>query len=524
MAKSVTRPFGVRDKVGYLFGDFGCNLSFQLLSGYLMLYVTQGMGLTTGHWAIIVLVAKIFDAINDPIIGALVDSRKPGKNGKYRPWIFWGSFAIAITTMLLFIDFSSFPYWGRFAYCLIMYCLWSIAYTAANVPYGSLNAALTDDPGQRASLSSLRSIGAGIAVMPLTVLIPMIGYGEKVPGPDGNMIQLIKPEVFFGIAAVCGIVGILGFMLTVFLTKERQVVAPSTHKINYFRTLKNFVKNRAALGISLASFAQLVFVMSYSTVIPLVCQFYFGDGQKSGVLSLIMMLPMMVVIPFMGKLTKKFGKREISLWPNLVCIVVLLILLVIPLPAEPWAMWVYAGFFGVTMLVSGPFMLGNWSMVADCVDAQEIQTGTREEASVYATYSLARKMAQGVGAAFVALCLGWVGYNAEAPSSTTSAAAAGIMKLSIILPLIGYALIFVSLFFLYNLSKAKVEENGALLRAKRAAEAGEGGVSGEIVADEVAVDVPAADDAAVEGAVAEEGGIEPAGEAPVKEDGEDSAE
>ena len=81
-----------------------------------------------------------------------------------------------------------------------------------------------------------------------------------------------------------------------------------------------------------------------------------------------------------------------------------------------------------------------------------------------------------------------------------------------------------SLFFLYNLSKAKVEENGALLRAKRAAEAGEGDVSGEIVADEVAIDVPAADDAAVDGAVAEEGGIEPADEAPVEEDGEDSAE
>ena len=100
MEKQQTRPFGTRDKVGYLFGDFGCNMSFQLLSSYLMLYVTQGMGLTTGHWAIIVLLAKIFDAINDPIIGSLVDSRKPGKHGKYRPWIFWGSFAIAITMLL----------------------------------------------------------------------------------------------------------------------------------------------------------------------------------------------------------------------------------------------------------------------------------------------------------------------------------------------------------------------------------------------------------------------------------------
>lgn len=474
MEKKQTRPFGARDKVGYLFGDFGCNMSFQLLSGYLMLYVTQGMGLSTGDWAIIVLLAKIFDAINDPVIGALVDSRKPGKNGKYRPWIFWGSFAIAITTMLLFIDFSGLPYGARFAYCLIMYCLWSIAYTAANVPYGSLNAALTDDPAQRASLSSLRSIGAGIAVMPMTVLIPMIGFGEK--GADG--IAPIKSEVFFWVALVAGVISILGFMLTVFLTTERQVVAPSTQKINYFRTLKNFIKNRAALGISLASFSQLVFVMSYQTLLPLVCQLYFGDVNNAGTASIIMMVPMMAVIPFMGKLTKKFGKREISLWPNLVCVAVLVAMLFIPIPAEPWAMWVYAGLLGTTMLVSGPFMLGNWSMVADCVDAQEIQTGTREEASVYATYSLARKMAQGVGAAFVSLCLGWVGYNADALSPTMGP---GIFKLSIILPLIGYVLIFLCLFFLYDLSKKKVEENGAFLRAKRAMQV-------EAIPDEVVVE------------------------------------
>lgn len=83
-AKAVDRPFGVRDKVGYLFGDFGCNMSFTLLSSYLMLYMTQGMGLSTDHWAIIVIVAKVFDAINDPIIGAMVDARRfmPNKTKK----------------------------------------------------------------------------------------------------------------------------------------------------------------------------------------------------------------------------------------------------------------------------------------------------------------------------------------------------------------------------------------------------------------------------------------------------------
>ena len=135
----IDRPFGNRDKIGYMMGDFGCNMSFQLISSFLMLFVTQGLGLTMGHWSIIVIVSKIFDAINDPIIGALVDARKPGKRGKYIPWIFCGAFAIALTTVLLFLDVRALSYWGRFAYVLVMYCVWSVAYTAANVPYGSPN-------------------------------------------------------------------------------------------------------------------------------------------------------------------------------------------------------------------------------------------------------------------------------------------------------------------------------------------------------------------------------------------------
>ena len=456
------RPFGIKDKVGYLFGDFGCNMSFQLLSSYLMLFVTQGLGLSMAHWSIIVIVSKIFDAINDPIIGALVDSRKPTKLGKFRPWIFFGSFAIAITTILLFIDIRGISYGGRFAYCLIMYCLWSIAYTSANVPYGSLNAVLTDDAGQRASLSSLRSIGAGLATVPLMVIVPLLIYGEA----DANGIQPLKPEVFIWIAIVCGIIGIGCFMLTVFLTKERGVAPKKKEKFNYLQTLKGFFKNRAALGMCLASFSQLVFVMSYSTLLPLVCQFFFKNASMSGVIGIVMMAPMIIIIPFMGKLSTKFGKREISLWPNLLAIAILAIMLFIPFPQTTVGMWIYAGLLGVCMLAAAPFMLATWSMVADCVDQQEIQTGKREEASVYATYSLARKIAQGVGSAFVALCAGWVGYDSTKPAETTVEAATGLLRLSVILPLVGFILVFLSLLLIYNLTKKKVEENTLVLRAK----------------------------------------------------------
>lgn len=460
-ANKIERPFGTRDKVGYMFGDFGCNMSFQLIASWLMLFVTQGLGLTMADWSIIVIVSKIFDAINDPIIGAIVDARKPSKHGKYRPWIFFASFAIAFTTLLLFVDIRGISYWGRFAYCLIMYCLWSVAYTAANVPYGSLNASLTDDAGQRASLSSLRSIGAGLATIPIMVFVPMLVYGEK----NSQGIQPILPERFIWIALVCGIVGVICFMITVGLTKERNIIDKPKEKTNYFKTLKGFFKNRAAIGMCLASFAQLVFIMSYTTLLPLVCQIYFKDASMTGVVGVIMMIPMVFVIPFMGKLSKKFGKKEISTWPNVLSIVILVVMLFIPFPQTKAGLWSFAALLAISMLAAAPFMLATWSMVADCVDEQEVKTGVREEASVYATYSFARKAAQGVGAAFVALCTTWVGYN-SADSTTWEPSSNGLLKLSITLPLVGFILVFLSLLFIYNLNKKKVESNTTYLRQK----------------------------------------------------------
>lgn len=460
--KKIDRPFGARDKIGYLFGDFGCNMSFQLISSYLMLFMTQGMGISVDHWAIIVLVAKIFDAINDPIIGAMVDARRPGKNGKFRPWLLWGSVAIAITTLLLFIDTRAVSYGGRFAYCLIMYMVWSVAYTAANVPYGSLNAALTDDPGQRASLSSLRSIGAVIAMLPIMVLMPMVVYGEK----NENGIETVKPEVFVWVALVCGILCIAGLSITYFLTKERNQVEKPNEKFNYFKTLWGFLKNRAALGMCLASFAQLVLIMTCSTSMALVFQLYFQNKNLIAVGGIITMAPMLLLIPFMGKMSVKFGKKEIATWPNLISIAIMIIMLFIPFERNTTGAVIYAAMFGIAMLAGGTFMLATWSMVADCVDQQEIATGKREEGSVYATYSLARKIAQGVGASFVSLCLGWVGYKAEDVANTTPEVSENILKLSIILPLAGFIVVFLVLLFVYNLNKKKVEENTAILRER----------------------------------------------------------
>ena len=138
------------------------------------------------------------------------------------------------------IDIRALSYGLRFAYCLTMYCLWSIAYTATNVPYGSLNAVLTDDIAQRASLSSLRSIGAGLAVLPIMILMPKLIYGEK---DAATGISPILPERFVWIALGAGLIGLIGFMLLYFLTRERIASTEKAQAKYEFKTaLKAFMK------------------------------------------------------------------------------------------------------------------------------------------------------------------------------------------------------------------------------------------------------------------------------------------
>ena len=454
--------FGLRDKIGYMMGDFGCNMSFQLVSSYAMIYFTQGMGLTLGSWAVIVVLAKIFDAINDPIIGALVDRRKPSKSGKFRPWIFYGSFAILLTTTLFFIDIRALSYGLRFAYCLTMYCLWSIAYTATNVPYGSLNAVLTDDIAQRASLSSLRSIGAGLAVLPIMILMPKLIYGEK---DAATGISPILPERFVWIALGAGLIGLIGFMLLYFLTRERIASTEKAQAKYEFKTaLKAFMKNRPAIGMCLASFAQLACFMTIMTMFQYVFQVYFKNTDMIILGSVITSLPMVLLIPFVSKLTKRFGKKEMSVWPMIGAIVILLVMLFVDFPRNETGGWIYLALMGLANGCTGLFTLATWSFVADAVDYQEMQTGRREEGTVYAIYSFVRKAAQAVCQGMMALLLAAVGFDTENVVATTDQAAHNVMRLSIWLPLVGAVLMFLALMFVYNLDKKKTIEMSQRLK------------------------------------------------------------
>ena len=450
--KKELRPFGMRDKIGYALGDFGCNMSFVFTNNYLMLFYVTCMGISTSHYAILIMLAKIFDAINDPIIGNLCDASKPGKDGsKFKTWIKWGSFPLLISSILMFIYAPNAAYWVRVAMCLGLYCVWSISYTSVNVPYGSMQSIITNDPMQRSELSTYRSIGAMVAQAPVMVILPLIVYDDN-ENPRG--------ELFIYIVAVMGVIGFIAFYLLRHMTTERLAPPVSNEKvkINYFQTLKSFLTNKPMLGVTISTVAYLALMMTVTSSMQYTFMCYFQNTDLISVATVIAALPTLVGIFLVKPALKKFTKKQLCTYPFILSIICTAIISIVEI-SNP-IIWII--FVGLAMLGMTFYLVLTWAMVADCIDYQEQKTGRREEGSIYATYSLFRKIAQGLGSSIISLALGFTGYSAELGATEQAAGVAlNIYRMTGILPLIGSTICVISMHFLYTLGDKPLEEAAA---------------------------------------------------------------
>lgn len=466
MSKQTTavKPFGWGDKIGYALGDFGCNMSFSLIGSYMMLFYTQVIGISLTHYGFIILGTKIWDGINDPIIGAICDRFKPKGTDKFKPWIKWGSIPLAFSGALLFMNTSSQPYWLRLTVCIVAYLIWDICYTIVNVPYGSLSSVMTEDSAERAQLSSFRSLGAFAAFIPIMLFMPQLTYKKEMV--DGKMVSTLMGDRLFTIALVMGIIGLICFQLMVRLVTER--VQHDEHDgsdFNYFEVIRGFFSNRTMLAVSMAALMTIVFMMSSSATNALVFQMYFGDGKLAswGVLAF---LPTLVLTPFMKPLVKTFGKKNLALWPLVLGIAMYGYLLITPtISATVWIVCTtIAGF------ASGFYNLLAWALVNDGIDSIELATGKREEGSIYATYSMIRKLGQGVGQALIPFIIAATlpGLDMANRKTWSPEYGMGIKNLGVSLSLVGYILVFVIMLFIYDFDKKREAEMPGLLAAKRA--------------------------------------------------------
>lgn len=451
------RPFGWQDKLGYAMGDMGCGFSFQLVSTFMQLFYLQYIGVKAEDYAIIILISKAFDAVNDVVIGNLVDTKRIGKKSKYMPWIILGGLTLVVFNVMIFAPVRSFSYPAKYAWCLLTYCLWSIAYTMVNVPYGSLHSVITDKPNERTSLSTFRSIGAALPAIVIMIVLPSIVYDKKENLVTGEMEEVLKGETLLPVALVLSIIAFVTLWGTTKLVKERVQREETGESVNgmkaFFSAFKSFFTNRAMVGATVATVASVALFNSTMSLNNMVFQYFFKDTGKVGIAMVGSYAPMIVFMALVGKLTAKFGKKNVIVTTMLVGAISGVVSMFVPISADLKGMVIYVICLMGLNFGNAAFQISVWAIVADCIEVSYRKTGKSEEGSLYALYSFFRKLSQGIGQAVVSwglIAIGFVeGENAvQAPDFGDK-----VKNLYFIVLAIGSLIAFFAMKFIYNISK-----------------------------------------------------------------------
>ena len=507
------RKFGIRDKLAYAAGDFGCNMSFSLKSTVQTFWLVFMM-METGLFSLLLLLVQVWDAVNDPLIGSLIDGdKRKYKLGKYKTYILIGALGLLVGGAAVFLPFPNASTVIKAILFVLGYIVWDAAYTMANVPYGTMLNIVTEDTAERASLSVFRSIGGAVGGMIPGMILPMLiwkkvtydgstdflnrieipegaesafapenfhsnpvtgdayAMGDKVLSPlTGKQLEVLLGDKVFWAALIMGVLGFVAFLFMIknitIRGNEYAELNKEGEKVNLFKSFGTFMKNRPAVGCTIAAMGMFLGMQSATTATTIMFATHFGQASLSGIVQMVGFLPMFIFMPFVTKLVKKHGKKEVASIGSIVGLVGGAILLVFPLCPESIQLVVYMlglVFFGLGM---GFYNCVSWAMMGDAIDYSEWKTGKREEGLVYALHSFFRKLAQGIGPAAVIAIMGTslIGYDSALGTIGQSAETASrLCWLVAALYLFSAVCQFIGVSIVYNIDKKTVEKMNAEL-------------------------------------------------------------
>lgn len=453
------KPFGFKDKIGYMFGDFGNDLTFLLSSSFLLKFYTDVMDVDAYVVGIIMMIARFVDAFTDVAMGRICDKSKMTPAGKFKPWIRRMCGPVAIVSFLMYqSSLSGLPKPAKIAYLFITYILWgSVFYTSINIPYGSMASAISENPDDRQSLSTFRTMGGVLAGAIIMAVVPLIIYNKE----NGN--EVISGAKFTLVAGICSVLAIICYLLCYHLTTERvrpEISQEQLKKNNIGKMLSNAFKNRALISIIVATIFMLISQLTIQQMANYVFPNYYGNAKIQS-LSVVMMGGGMIIAAVIAKpLSKKFGKAEISVASNMVACIVCFLLYFI----RPQNVWVYVALQFLCWFGLGIFSMVVWALITDVIDYSEIKNGIREDGSVYALYSFARKLGQALTSGLSGALLSMIGYKKS--TAFDKNVVEGIFDISTLLPAVSFILLALILWFWYPLKKKLVDENVEFLRQK----------------------------------------------------------
>ena len=450
------RKFGVKDQIGYVFGDMAGSFVNLFVDAYFLTFCTYALGINPGWMATLFLVARLWDAVNDPIIGTFPDRWRLGKSGdKFTPWIKLFMIPLALSGVLCF---SNVPFEGVMLHVWVafVYVLFGMSYTGTSMPFGAMANVVSTDPVDRSKLSRARSIGGGLVGAFALAAVPMVCFDEN---------ENILPERFTILAVIFGILCIISYLLLCNMTKERvRDEKKEGEKFEYKVVIKAALKNRPLIGVMVATIGSMLTITGSSQTYSYIYKEVYHNTDMITVSTVAAMPFMIVVFPLIPKLVRKFGKRNVILITSAVSLAFSLVKLVFFIENVV----LYTALNICSMIGQTAFTMLIWALVSDCLDYSEWKNGVRSDGSMYSLYTFSRKIGSTVASTGIAASLGLVGYVSGMNVVQTPEAVKGIYYVCNAIPAICYALQLIGVGLIFNLDKKKTDEMYAAMEELRA--------------------------------------------------------
>ena len=393
----------LKEKIGYALGDAAAGgITWKVMSIAFPLFFTNIFGLTVADTAALMLVARMFDVVTDPLMGSLAD-RTQSRWGTYRPWLIFGAIPLGLVFALLLYTPDFGPV-GKRIYAYTLYLLMMAVYTAVNVPYGSLLGVMTSDDNEKNQFSSFRMVGA--YAMGFITLLSFPYLQKMVGGSDQHQYAVL--------GAALGLLAALMTLACGLLTKER--LKPVRAEKFTFKPFADLFKNKPWIYLTLIGICTNFFNgFRYAVAGYLMEYCLHGDVTVSGLIinyTVFMTFGEVTCMIFGGVspvFTKKVGsKRKAFVIAALICLISSVVFFFVPM--DPKYIWVMVGIVIITSVGVGLYSPLLWSMYADVADYATEKNGTSSTGLIFSSGTMAQKFGTAISGSLVALFLGMAGF------------------------------------------------------------------------------------------------------------------
>ena len=401
----------LKEKIGYALGDAAAGgITWKVMSIAFPLFFTNVFGLTVADTATLMLVARLFDVVTDPIMGSIAD-RTQSRWGTYRPWLIYGAipFGLIFALLLYTPDFDPV---GKRIYAYTLYLLMMAIYTAVNVPYGSLLGVMTDDDNEKNQFSSYRMVGA--YAMGFITLLSFPYLQKMVGGTEAHQYAVL--------GAGLGVVAAAMTLACGLLTKER--LKPVRADKFSLRPFADLLKNKPWIYLTLIGICTNFFNgFRYAVAGYLITYCLNGDVTVNGLIInyTVFMTFGEVTCMIFGGLSPKFtrwvgSKKKAFNIAALICIVFSVAFFFVPM--DPAYIWVMVALVILTSIGVGFYSPLLWSMYADVADYATEKNGTSSTGLIFSSGTMAQKFGSAISGSLVAILLGIAGFISGSDPAT----------------------------------------------------------------------------------------------------------